>query len=223
MASLFKTHDARADHARRGRAAAVAPAGRRRRPGRRRRGDRRRTGATGRTCSKGKESRSLANEEQLFEIALDEALALLAQPRQFRGRGPAKPPLREFGNDPVSGRPVVAKEGRFGVYVTDGRDERLAGRGDRVEEMTPGAGATSCWPSAARRSASEARRKRGAKAASRRRRRSAKKPADQEGGGEEGGAGQEVGHRHEVPARPKKPVRPDTPSSPSGPAEPRLA
>jgi DNA topoisomerase-1 len=94
-------------------------------------------GRYGPYVSKGKESRSLASEEQLFTVSLDEALALLAQPRQFRGRGPAKPPLREFGTDPASQRPVVAKEGRFGVYVTDGETNASLGRGDRMEQMAP--------------------------------------------------------------------------------------
>ena len=94
-------------------------------------------GRYGPYVSKGPESRSLDNEEQLLTVTLDEALARLAQPRQFRGRGPAKPPLREFGTDPVSERPIVAKEGRFGVYVTDGETNASIGKGDRIETMNP--------------------------------------------------------------------------------------
>ena len=78
-------------------------------------------GRYGPYISKGKDSRSLQTEEQLLTITLEEALALLAQPRVFgRGRAAPKPPLKEFGNDPVSGNPVVAKDGKFGEYVTDG-------------------------------------------------------------------------------------------------------
>ncbi|MFM9133467.1 MAG: topoisomerase C-terminal repeat-containing protein, partial [Actinomycetota bacterium] len=94
-------------------------------------------GRYGPYVSKGKESRSLQTEEQLLTVSLEDALALLAQPRTFgRGRAAPKPPLREFGNDPVSGRPVVGKEGRFGDYVTDGETNAGLTRGDRMESMT---------------------------------------------------------------------------------------
>jgi DNA topoisomerase-1 len=95
-------------------------------------------GRFGPYISKGKDSRTLQNEEQLLTVTLDEALALLAQPRTFgRGRAAPKPPLKEFGNDPVSGKPVVAKEGRFGDYVTDGETNAGLKRGDILEDMTP--------------------------------------------------------------------------------------
>ncbi|MEV4900355.1 type I DNA topoisomerase [Citricoccus sp. NPDC055426] len=76
-------------------------------------------GRFGPYLKKGTDSRSLETEEQIFAITLDEALAIYAQPKQ-RGRGAAKPPLAEFGEDPTSGKKVVVKDGRFGPYVTDG-------------------------------------------------------------------------------------------------------
>jgi len=94
-------------------------------------------GRYGPYVQKGSESRSIDSEERLLTISLDEALQVLSQPKQFRGRGAPKPPLKEFGDDPVSGKPIVAKEGRFGIYVTDGETNASLGRGDRLEEMTP--------------------------------------------------------------------------------------
>ena len=95
-------------------------------------------GRFGPYISKGKESRTLPNEESLLTVTLEEALALLAQPRTFgRGRAAPKPPLKEFGNDPVSGKPVVAKDGRFGEYVTDGETNAGLKRGDILADMTP--------------------------------------------------------------------------------------
>ena len=93
-------------------------------------------GRYGPYVKKGKESRSLDSEEQLFEITLEEALAKLAEPRT-RGRRAAAPPLKELGNDPVSGKPVVLKEGRFGPYVTDGETNASLRAGDSVESVTP--------------------------------------------------------------------------------------
>ncbi|HSI96861.1 MAG TPA: type I DNA topoisomerase [Gaiellaceae bacterium] len=94
-------------------------------------------GRYGPYVKKGSESRSLEAEEQLFTISLDEALALLAEPPRRRRRGSAKAPLRELGSDPVSGRPIVAKDGRFGPYVTDGETNASLRRGDTVEGLTP--------------------------------------------------------------------------------------
>jgi DNA topoisomerase-1 len=95
-----------------------------------------RNGRYGPYVQKGTESRSLDGEDQLFTLTLEEALAKLAQPRTYGRRGPAKPPLKEFGTDPVSGKPVVAKDGRFGTYVTDGDTNASLTRGDRLEFMT---------------------------------------------------------------------------------------
>ena len=72
----------------------------------------------------------------MFTVTLDEALAIYAQPKA-RGRAAAKPPLKELGVDPVSERPVVVKDGRFGAYVTDGETNATLRRDDSVEEITP--------------------------------------------------------------------------------------
>jgi DNA topoisomerase-1 len=69
---------------------------------------------------KGKDSRSLDNEDRIFEVTLEEALQLYSQPKVRRGRGQAAGPLREVGADPTTGKLIVVKEGRFGAYVTDG-------------------------------------------------------------------------------------------------------
>jgi DNA topoisomerase-1 len=85
---------------------------------------------------KGKESRSLETEEQIFTISLEGALALLAQPRQRRGQRLAAAPLKEVGADPVSGKSIVVKSGRFGPYVTDGETNASLRSGDDPEAIT---------------------------------------------------------------------------------------
>ena len=77
-------------------------------------------GRYGAYLSKGSDSRTLGSEEEIFTCTLEQALHLFSQPKQRRGRGQAKPPLREVGQDPISGKLIVVKEGRFGPYVTDG-------------------------------------------------------------------------------------------------------
>jgi DNA topoisomerase-1 len=89
---------------------------------------------------KEKDFRSIDSEEQLLTITLDEASRIFQLPKVFKRGGrnmAAKGPLREFGDDPVSQRSVVAKDGRFGVYVTDGETNASIGKGDRIEEITP--------------------------------------------------------------------------------------
>jgi DNA topoisomerase-1 len=93
-------------------------------------------GRYGPYVKKGTDSRSLEDEEQLFTMTIAEAKELFAQPKA-RGRAAAAPPLREFGDDPTSGRPIVAKEGRWGAYVTDGETNASLRQGDAVESLTP--------------------------------------------------------------------------------------
>ena len=84
---------------------------------------------------KGTDYRSLESEDQLFSVTLEEAVDLLSKPRARRARQAAAP-LAELGNDPVSGAPIVVKEGRFGAYVTDGVVNASLRRGDVVETLT---------------------------------------------------------------------------------------
>ena len=93
-------------------------------------------GRFGPYLKKGSESRSLETEEQLFTVTIEEAKELFAQPKKRRTRA-AAPPLRELGPDPVTGKPMVIKEGRFGPYVTDGESNASLRKGDDVESLTP--------------------------------------------------------------------------------------
>jgi DNA topoisomerase-1 len=94
-------------------------------------------GRYGPYIKKGAESRSLASEEQLFTVTLDEARALLAEPPRRRGRGGStRGPLKELGADPASGRAIVLRDGRFGPYVTDGETNASLRRGDTPDGVT---------------------------------------------------------------------------------------
>ncbi|TLP71832.1 type I DNA topoisomerase [Nesterenkonia sphaerica] len=92
-------------------------------------------GRFGPYLKKGSDTRPLQDEQQLFTITEDEARKIYAQPKQ-RGRGAAKPPLAEFGNDPTTEKPVVVKDGRFGPYVTDGETNATVPRSVSLEQLT---------------------------------------------------------------------------------------
>lgn len=93
-------------------------------------------GKFGPYLTKGTDTRSLASEQDIFECTLEQAQALFAEPKQRRGRGTAAAPLAEFGVDPVTSRPVLMKEGRFGPYVTDGETNASLRRGDDPAHIT---------------------------------------------------------------------------------------
>ncbi|WP_199431571.1 type I DNA topoisomerase [Qaidamihabitans albus] len=93
-------------------------------------------GRYGPYLKKGTDSRSLTDEEQIFNITLDEALKIYAEPKRRGRQAAAKPPLKEMGNDPVSGKPMIVKDGRFGPYVTDGEYNASLRRSDSVEDLT---------------------------------------------------------------------------------------
>ncbi|WP_026552082.1 type I DNA topoisomerase [Arthrobacter sp. H20] len=92
-------------------------------------------GRFGPYLKKGTDSRSIGSEEEIFTITLEQALEIYSQPKQRGGRT-AAPPLAEFGDDPVSEKPVVVKDGRFGPYITDGITNITVPRSTAIEELT---------------------------------------------------------------------------------------
>lgn len=92
-------------------------------------------GRYGPYLKRGTDSRTLPSEEAIFTTTLEEALAIYAQPKRGRG-ATATPPLRELGEDPTSGKPIVVKDGRFGAYVTDGETNRTLPRDVTPESIT---------------------------------------------------------------------------------------
>ena len=93
-------------------------------------------GRYGPYLKRGSESRSLATEDQLFTITLDEALKIYAEPKRPGRQSASAPPLRELGPDPATGKPMLVKDGRFGPYVTDGETNASLRKGDDVASIT---------------------------------------------------------------------------------------
>lgn len=92
-------------------------------------------GRYGPYLKRGADSRTLDSEDKLFSLSLDEAVAIYSQPK-VRRRGVAKPPLKDLGLDPATQKPLLVKDGRFGMYVTDGETNATLRRGDTLEALT---------------------------------------------------------------------------------------
>ena len=92
-------------------------------------------GRYGPYLKRGVDSRTLTSEDQLFSLSFDEAEEIYKLPK-VRRRGVAKPPLKELGADPTTQKEVIIKDGRFGMYVTDGETNATLRRGDTLEAMT---------------------------------------------------------------------------------------
>ncbi|MEK9908456.1 MAG: topoisomerase C-terminal repeat-containing protein, partial [Aquiluna sp.] len=92
-------------------------------------------GKYGPYLKKGSDSRSLASEEQIFSMTLEEAIELYKQPK-YGGRRTASTPLKEFGEDPASKLNVVAKTGQFGDYVTDGVINATIPKDEPLDELS---------------------------------------------------------------------------------------
>lgn len=93
-------------------------------------------GRYGPYLKRGKDSRSLTTEDQIFNITLEEALKIYAEPKRRGRQAASAPPLRELGIDPASGKQMVIKDGRFGPYVTDGETNASLRKGDDVLSIT---------------------------------------------------------------------------------------
>ncbi len=93
-------------------------------------------GRYGPYLKRGTDSRSLATEDQMFTITLEEALKIYAEPKRAGRQSASAPPLRELGADPASGKPMLIKDGRFGPYVTDGETNASLRKGDDVATIT---------------------------------------------------------------------------------------
>ncbi|MFP5298832.1 MAG: type I DNA topoisomerase [Actinomycetota bacterium] len=92
-------------------------------------------GRYGPYLKKGKDTRSLETEDQIFTVTLDQALALFAQPKT-RGRR-SQTVIKELGDDPTTGKPMSIKDGRFGPYITDGETNVSVPRGVSPETISP--------------------------------------------------------------------------------------
>ena len=90
-------------------------------------------GKFGPYLKKGVDTRSLTDEDQIFEIDLPAAIELYAQPKYGARR--ASSALKEFDADPESGKPIRIKDGRFGAYVTDGVTNATIPRGESIDEI----------------------------------------------------------------------------------------
>ncbi|MFW6170265.1 MAG: type I DNA topoisomerase [Planctomycetota bacterium] len=85
----------------------------------------------------GSETRSLPTELSPLDVTLDEALALLAQPKKRgRGGGAAPEPLKVFEASPVTDQPIKLLAGRYGPYVTDGTTNASLPKSTAPEELT---------------------------------------------------------------------------------------
>ncbi|CAL4859195.1 type I DNA topoisomerase [Microbacterium sp. MM2322] len=90
-------------------------------------------GPYGPYIKKGTDSRSIESEDMIFDITLEQALEIYSQPK-YANR--AATSIKEFEPDPVSGKPIRIKDGRFGAYVTDGTTNVTIPRGQTADDIT---------------------------------------------------------------------------------------
>ena len=85
----------------------------------------------------GKETRSLPKEDDIYTVALERALEVLAQPKRGRGRGASsRKVLKELGKD-GQGNEVQLLDGFYGPYLTNGELNASLPKGTNTDELTP--------------------------------------------------------------------------------------
>jgi DNA topoisomerase-1 len=97
-------------------------------------------GKYGPYISSGTDTRSLPADLSPLTIKLEQALELLSQPKQARGRrgvaSKTTEPLKAFETSPVTGNPVKLLSGRFGDYITDGTTNATLPKGMTAGDLT---------------------------------------------------------------------------------------
>lgn len=81
---------------------------------------------------------NVSDIEEVFDIGLNRAVALLAEKRAggARGRGAAAAPLKDLGAHPETGEPIHVMAGRFGPYVKSGKINATLPKGTAPEDLT---------------------------------------------------------------------------------------
>ena len=86
----------------------------------------------------GDDTRSLPAGTSPIDITLEQAVEILAQPKQMRrGFGAKREPLKVLGDSPVTKQPVQLLEGRYGLYLTDGTTNASLPKGVQPDDVTP--------------------------------------------------------------------------------------
>lgn len=80
---------------------------------------------------------NVSDIDEVFEVGLNRAVALLAEKRAGRpGRGAAAAPLKDLGAHPETGEPIHVMAGRFGPYVKSGKINATLPKGTAPEDLT---------------------------------------------------------------------------------------
>ncbi len=80
---------------------------------------------------------NVSDIDEVFEVGLNRAVALLAEKRAGRpGRGTAAAPLKDLGAHPETGEPIHVMAGRFGPYVKSGKINATLPKGAAPEDLT---------------------------------------------------------------------------------------